>query len=812
MAGGQRPFRLSAADTAALRELARRDGATLFMVLLAAWQALLARWSGQDDVVVGTPIAGRTRMETEGLIGFFVNTLVLRGDLSGAPGFRALLGRVREATLGAFEHQDLPFEKLVDELEVERSLAHTPLFQASFIFQNNERAELDLGGDLALSPLSGGGARAKFDLTLALGDDAGGGISGVLAYRSGLWDAATMERMAGHLTRLLDAVTAAPDTPVDAHPLLDASERALVVSEWNRTAVDFPARCIHELMEEQARRTPDAVALTFEDESLTYAELDARADQLASYLAAHGVGPEVRVGICLERSFEMVIALLGTLKAGGAYVPIDPEYPAERIAYMLADSGVRVLLTVEALLDRVSASAAESVCLDRDGAKIAAAPPVPRRAIDPDALAYVIYTSGSTGRPKGAMNAHRGVVNRLLWMQKQYGFTPADVIVQKTPYSFDVSVWEFFNPLVAGARLVISKPGGHRDPLYLAELAEREGVTAIHFVAPMLQAFLDAAPVERCGSIRRVFTSGEAVPYALVERFVQRMPGVELHDLYGPTETAVEVTYHACGIDPRGIVPIGRPTANTQVYVLDPRGEPSPVGVAGELHLGGVQVGRGYLGRPGLTAEKFVPDPFGQPGTRLYRTGDRARWLATGEVEYLGRVDFQVKVRGFRIEPGEIEAVLRAHPAVRQSVVLARGDTPGGVRLVAYVVGTEGDAPSADALRDHLRTRLPEFMVPSAFVTLDALPLNPNGKVDRKALPAPELASAEAYVAPRTQMEAALAAILVDVLGAERVGVHDNFFALGGHSLLAMRVISRVRDATGAEVPLRALFESPTVA
>ncbi|HVG44444.1 MAG TPA: amino acid adenylation domain-containing protein, partial [Longimicrobium sp.] len=763
--GARVPVVFSRQTSQAIRELSLRASATPFVTLLAAYQALLARWSGQEDVSVGTPVAGRDRVELEGLIGMFVNTLVLRGDLSGDPTVDELVARMRERVLGAFSHQDVPFESVVDHLQPERSLTHTPLFQAMFVFQNLETAQARLGGGLDVELLTEEESTAKFELMLTL-RESGDAFDGSLTYRADLFDRGTIERMAEHFATLCEGMSADSSRRLSQLQLMSEGERALVVDDWNRTAADFPARCIHELMEEQARRTPDAAAVTFGDESLTYAELDARADLLASYLAAHVVGPEVRVGICLERSFEMVVALLGTLKAGGAYVPIDPEYPAERIAYMLADSGVRVLLTTEALLDRVSASAAGPVCLDRDRAKIAAAPSLPRRAADPDTLAYVIYTSGSTGRPKGAMNAHRGVVNRLVWMQREYEIAAGDVVLQKTPFSFDVSVWELFLPLMAGARLVMARPGGHRDPAYLAQTIEREGVTAIHFVAPMLQAFLDAAPLERCGPLRHVFSSGEAVPYALVERFVERMPGVELHDLYGPTEAAVDVTFHPCGPDPRGIVPIGRPVANTQVYVLDARGEPTPVGVAGELHLGGVQVGRGYLGRPGLTAEKFVPDPFGRLGARLYRTGDRARWLATGEVEYLGRVDFQVKVRGFRIEPGEIEAVLRAHPAVRETVVLARQDVPGDLRLVAYVVGTGGAAPSPDALRDHLRERLPEFMVPSAFVALDALPLSPNGKVDRRALPAPEYAAAEAYVAPRTPAEELLAAIWADVLGA----------------------------------------------
>ncbi|HEU0079427.1 MAG TPA: amino acid adenylation domain-containing protein, partial [Longimicrobiaceae bacterium] len=563
------------------------------------------------------------------------------------------------------------------------------------------------------------------------------------------------------------------------------------------------------LFEAQARRTPDAVAVVFEGERLDYVELDARADRLAAQLRARGAGPETRVGVCAERSVELVVALLAVLKAGAAYVPVDPAYPAERIAYMLADSGVPLLLTQERLRGRFPASSAEVLALDGGGTLPAgpgAAGPVP---VSPGNLAYVIYTSGSTGRPKGAMNAHRGIVNRLLWMQEEYGLDASDAVLQKTPFSFDVSVWEFFWPLLAGARLVLARPEGHGDPAYLSELIEREAVTTLHFVPPMLAAFLEAGEPGRCGSLRRVVCSGEALPYELTERFRAALPGTELHNLYGPTEAAVDVTYWACEPRERRVVPIGRPVANTRVYVLDAHGEPVPQGAAGELFLGGVQVGRGYLGRPELTAERFVPDAFGAPGERLYRTGDRARWTAEGEVEYLGRLDFQVKVRGFRIELGEIESALLSHAGVREAAVVVREDAPGGPRIVGYVVG---EADTAE-LREHLLARLPGYMVPAALVALERLPLTPNGKLDRRALPAPEGgAEPGAYVAPRTPLEERLAGIFASVLGAARVGVEDDFFVSGGHSLLATRVIVRVRAELGVELPLRLLFDRPTVA
>ncbi|HEX2187467.1 MAG TPA: amino acid adenylation domain-containing protein [Longimicrobiaceae bacterium] len=806
------PFALPPEATRRLREAARREGATPFMALLAAWQLLLARWSGQDDVSVGTPIAGRGRTELEPLIGFFLNTLVLRVEVDGGRGYRELLARVRETTLGAFAHQDLPFERLVEELQPERSLTHTPLFQVMFTLENVERhAALELGG-LRMEPLPTGGGVSQFDLNFVLQEDADR-IGGGLRYRSDLFEAATAERMLRHFRLLLDAVLEDPERAVAAIPLLAGGERRQVVEEWNDTARPYPPATLHGLVERQVERTPDAIAVVHEGGSLTYRELDARAEALAGLLRDRGVGPETRVGVCMERGPGLVAALLAVLKAGGAYVPLDPGYPAGRLAHMLADSAVPLLLAEEATAERLPRFGGEVVLVD--GTPSPPGPLSPQggegeNCSGPDTLAYVIYTSGSTGQPKGAMNTHGAIVNRLLWMQDEYGLGPDDAVLQKTPFSFDVSVWELFWPLLAGARLVLARPEGHRDPAYLSELIGRERVTTLHFVPPMLAAFLDAGDPARCGSVRRVVCSGEALPFELQERFFARLPGAELHNLYGPTEAAVDVTYWACA--PGRPVPIGAPVANTRVYVLDRRLEPVPPGVPGELHVGGAQVGRGYLGRPEATAEKFVPDPLsGEPGARMYRTGDRARWRSDGQVEFLGRLDQQVKVRGFRIEPGEVEAALESHPAVRAAVVLAREDVPGDRRLVAYFTA-EGEAPDTAGLRAHLAARLPEYMVPSAWVALEAFPLTPNGKLDRRALPAPEAGSGREYVAPRTDTERALAEAWAETLRVERVGVHDHFFEMGGHSLSATRLVSRVREALGVEIPLRAVFETPTLA
>jgi pristinamycin I synthase-3/4 len=686
---------------AALAELGHREGATLFSVLLAAFQALLFRYTGQADLVVGSPIANRNRLETEQLIGFFANTLALRTSLAGNETFRELAHRAQETTLGATIHQDLPFQELVAALQPDRDISYSPIFQVMFALQNTHAPATELPG-LTISPIYIHNGTAKFDLLLSM-EEGPTGLSASLEYSTDLFDAPTITRMLGHYRTLLEGAVANPDLPLGDLPLLTAAEKQQVLVEWNDTAVDYPdAACVHHLVEAQATRTPTAVAVEFEGESLTYRELNERANQLAHHLRTLAIGPEVLVGIATERSLEMVVGLLGILKAGGAYVPLDPGYPRERLAYMLADSGVAVLLTQQRLVAQLPEHQAKVVCLDDHWAEIARQPQENLASeTGPDNLAYVIYTSGSTGKPKGAMNHHRGVCNRLLWMQEEYRLNESDRVLQKTPFSFDVSVWEFFWPLITGARLVVARPDGHKDPAYLVDLIDSAGITTLHFVPPMLQVFLESVGPEHCRKLRRVICSGEALPYDLQERFFSRLDA-ELHNLYGPTEAAVDVTYWACrrGSSSR-TVPIGRPVANTRIYILDDHRQPVPMGVGGELYIGGVQVGRGYLGRPELTAERFIRDPFSaDPGARLYRTGDLSRWLPDGTIEYLGRIDHQVKIRGFRIELGEIEATLARHPEVREAVVIDREDVPGDRRLVAYVVpgrnATEADDPVAE--------------------------------------------------------------------------------------------------------------------
>jgi amino acid adenylation domain-containing protein len=802
-----------------LAAFSRRHGATLFMTLLAAYQALLARICGQSDVSVGTPIAGRNRLETEGLIGFFVNTLVLRAELGQAGSFAELLALVRRETLDAFAHQDLPFEKLVEELSPERSLAHTPLFQAAFVLQNAPMGDLALS-HLRLTPLVVEERATKFDLDLMFVEGTAG-LAGNLAYASDLFDRATIDRLGGHLERLLGSVMRHPELPLAELPLLAEAERHQLLLEWNDTAVsetaDVAGLRLHQLVEAQVRRTPGAPAVVFANEILTFTELEARANRLARRLRALGCGPESRVAVALERSPDLVVALLAALKTGGAYVPCDPDYPAERLAYMLSDARPAVLVTVESLRAALPVPAGlVTLCLDAERDALAGESDEPLAIPGDDrGLAYMIYTSGSTGRPKGAMVHHRGIRNRLLWMQKAYRLTPADTVLQKTPFSFDVSVWEFFWPLLTGARLLLAPPGSHRAAASMVELIEREQVTVVHFVPSMLQIFLDEPALTDggCPSLRLVIASGEALPPALVPRFHTRL-GAELDNLYGPTEASVDVTvWHCRRGGMQATVPIGRPIANTRIHLLDPAGRPLPIGVAGELHIGGVNVGRGYLDRPDLTAERFGPDAFaGEPGARLYHTGDLARLLADGVIEFLGRLDHQVKIRGFRIELGEIEATLCEHPQVREAVVLVQDYAHGDRRLVAHVTAAQ-DGVQVDDLRLFLSGKLPGYMVPAAFAFHEMLPLNANGKIDRNALGRQRLGelAVKRGVAPRDEVELQLVRACEEVLGIADVGVTDNFFDLGGHSLLAVRLLAQIEEIFGRRISLTTLFQGPTI-
>jgi amino acid adenylation domain-containing protein len=828
--------------------LARRSEATLFMVLLAGFEALLARHGGQEDFLVGTPTSGRSSHEVAGLVGYLVNPVPIRAALADDPDVLTLLARARRATLDALARQDLPFTLLAEGLGEARDPSRPAVFQAMLVLERSPVPELE---NLAAFALGEEGARVRtggtggaigltlesvalersasqVDLTL-LAAEIGGDLAVAFEWNLDLFDASTVRRLLDHFAHLLTAMTRHPERRLSELEMLGAAEVQQVLHEWNDTAGPCGpggAECLHEWIEAQVERTPGEPAVVFEQESLTYRELNARANRLADHLVRSGVGPDVRVGLCLERSAGLLVALVATLKAGGAFVPIDPSYPAERIAYMLEDSRVPVVLTEERTAPLLPASAARTVVLDGEDAPWRSGPDPgnPARAAGPDQLAYVLYTSGSTGRPKGAMNSHRAIVNRLRWMQETFPLTAADRVLQKTPTSFDVSVWELFWPLVAGACLVVARPGGHLDPPYLHGEIVRSRVTAMHFVPSMLHVFLEQPGLDDCAGLRRVFLSGEALSRELAARFQASLGrlGIELHNLYGPAEAAVEVSWWPCaaeaGVRP---VPVGRPIDNVRLHVLDRHLRPVPIGVAGELHIGGVQVARGYLGRPELTAERFIPDPFaagssGSRGGRLYRTGDLARHRPGGELEFLGRLDHQVKLGGVRIELGEIEHALAGHEAVREAVVVTQS-TAGKIRLVAYVVpatpAMPGDGePDAAALRAHLLGKLPATMIPAAWVFLPSLPLSPSGKVDRKALPEPfEEPVATSGAAPVTEAEKALAGIWCQVLGREDIGIHDNFFALGGDSIVGIQILSRAAQA-GLRLTPRQIFRHPTIA
>jgi natural product biosynthesis luciferase-like monooxygenase protein/amino acid adenylation domain-containing protein/FkbM family methyltransferase len=821
--GARLPVSFSDELSGELRRLSGREGATLFMTLLAAWQALLSRYSGAQDISVGTPVAGRTQEETKNLIGFFVNTLVMRTLLDGNPTFRELLARVRRSALGAFDHQEVPFEKLVETLQPARSLSHAPLFQVMFSLNNVPRGEFQLRG-LKWEQLEAGSGTAKFDLTLSL-EEQGERITGALEYDTDLFDDATAAQISKHFNRLLQAVVANPETRLAELPLLSEDEERRMLRDWNETARPYPlSKQLHELFEEQVARTPDAVAVVSDDGQLSYAELNAKADELARFLRARGVASGACVGMCLERSLEMVWGMLGVLKAGGAYVPLDPEYPRERLRFMWRDAGASVLLTQQKLLaDNWWPQEAAVVCLDAAEEALAQSSAMNT----PDSgqvatggssagLAYIIYTSGSTGRPKGVMVSHRAICNHLLWRQERYPLNADDSFLHKASFSFDISVWELFAPLVAGARLVLAAPGGQQDSVYLVRTISAQGITFVHFGPSMLDVIVREPEFENCHSLRHVFCGGETMTADLQERFFARS-AASLHHQYGPTETTVDVAIYDCERETKlPAVPIGRPIANTQVYLLDTQLKPVPVGVAGELYVGGEGLARGYLGDAGLTAERFVPHPFSDAGgARLYRTGDVGRYLPGGDILFIGRADQQIKLRGFRIEPAEIEAALRQHQYVAEATLVAREDRPGGKILVAYLVPLRGMELNAAELRNWLRERLPEYMLPAAYVMLDAMPLTATGKIDRQALPAPSertQESAEDFATARSTTEEIVAGIWTQLLGLQEIGLHDNFFDLRGHSLLATQVISRVRQVLGIEIPLRSIFEAPTVA
>ena len=816
--GATRGFTAPAGLTASLQALAAGHGATLFMVLLAAFQTLLGRTSGQDDLVVATGTGGRSRVETESLIGCFINIVLLRADLGAPASFGALLDATRESTLGAFAHQDLPFELLVNALEVERDPSCNPLAQAMLVFLNVPPTRVELSGDLTAEGVRIDRESAQFDLCLYLGETEGG-LTGHLEYNVDLFDAATVDRLLGHFRNLLERAVADPSRHPLEIPLLSEAERRRAVEAWNATAVEFPAEaCLHELFEERAAAAPEAPALVCGGVVLTYGDLDRRANALAHHLAARGAGRGGRVGVSLERAPEVAIALLAVLKAGCAYVPLDPDYPQERLAVMLETADLRLLVTQEHLAGRFDGFDLDRVPVDGWAEK---SPFAPRTGVTPEDLVYVIFTSGSTGRPKGVMLDHRGRVSNFTDFNRRFAIGAGDAVLAVSSLSFDMSAYDVLGTLAGGGTIVLPRPEELLEPASWAGLMERHRVTVWHSVPAMLEMLVDrleARPETAPQALRLVLLGGDWIPVSLPDRLRRLVPGAQVVSLGGATEVSMDSTIFLIeAVDPAWkSIPYGVPMANQLAYVVGTDGGPTPVGVAGELLLGGVGVGQGYFGRADFTAERFIPDPFStQPGRRLYRTGDLARYRQDGVLELLGRMDHQVKIRGFRIELGEIASALRKHPAVGEVVVLAREDKPGAKRIVAYLVAAPDAVLDAEAVRDFARGRLPGYMVPAAFVVLDALPLTPNRKLDRKALPAPEEGAPEReHVAPRTAVEQVLAAIWRSVLGLAdpaAIGALDNFFERGGHSLAATRVVTQIEDLFPLEVPLRTLFEAPTL-
>ena len=819
--GARQSIDVSEELTQDLKTLSRQESATLYMTLLAAFQVLLHRYTGQDDILVGSPIANRNRIEIEGLIGFFANTMVLRTDLSGNPKFRDLLGKVRETALEAYAHQDLPFEKLVEELRPERDLSRSPLFQAMFVFQNASARKFDFEG-LDVSLMRSGGETTKFDLTFAVSE----GIRGLriaLQYATDLFDDATMARLLAHFQVLLEGIVAQPDQRVDQLPILTEIERQQLLA-WSGAKKCYPPeKCLHELFEEQAGRTPEAVAVICEERELTYGALDRRADALASRLRTWGAGPGVLVALYMEPSIDLVIGILGILKAGAAYLPLDPRYPKGRLEFMLRDSAAPVIVTTRQLAASISAQGATVLCPE-------AAEPTPADDASergcgsharPEDPAYVIYTSGSTGKPKGVLVAHQNVVRLFQSTQEWFDFKSTDVWSLFHSFAFDFSVWEIWGALLKGGRLVVVPYAVSRSAEEFSALLQNNGITVLNQTPSafrQLMPYLIAMGPTEKPALRYVVFGGEALDLRSLQPWFDRYgdDAPKLINMYGITETTVHVTYRPIAradLAPTTGRLIGKPLPDLAVYVLNAHGQLQPTSVPGEIYVGGGGVAKGYLQRPELTAGRFIADPFSEnPQARLYRSGDLARWLPSGELEFLGRIDEQVKVRGYRIELGEIEAALSQCAGVREAAVTVHEDVPGDKRLVAYLAAD--DALPTDEIRSRLSAALPDYMVPSAYVRLPALPLTANGKIDRAALPPPDqsaLTSGHGYVAPETETEAALCEIFSAVLRVGKIGIHDNFFELGGHSLLATQVVSRIRRTLNVEIPVRRIFEAPII-
>ncbi|MEH2121092.1 non-ribosomal peptide synthetase [Nostoc sp.] len=813
--GAKQYFTFSKTLTDALNQLSQQEDATLFMTLLAAFNTLLYHYTEQEDIVIGSPIANRNRVELEGMLGLFVNTLVLRNNLSGNPSFRELLHRVREVTLNAYAHQDLPFEMLVEELQPERDLSRNPLYEVMFVLQNTPTSVQE-ASSLTVRTLQFDSGTAQLDIFLSMFESQQG-LTGCLEYNTDIFEDATITRFISNFQALLESIAVKPEQRIYELLALTTSEQEQLLFDWNETSADYPQNTsLHKLFEQQVEQSPDALALISQSEELTYRQLNQRVNQLAHYLQKQGVTKETLVAICLERSPEMIVGILAVLKAGGAYIPLDPSYPVERLSFMLSDSQASVLITQQEILKKLPTSLAKTVCLDIHFDKIARENQENLFSISKaDNLAYIIYTSGSTGTPKGVIGTHRGTVNGLHWLWKTYPFTKEEVCCQKTAISFVDSIWEIFAPLLQAIPTVIIPDAVVLDPQLFIETLAHYKVTRIVLIPSLLRLLLDSYThlTKNLSHLKLWITSGEALSVNLVQTFHQLMPFAKLINLYGSSEVSANVTYYDTSLLPKQAtsIPIGRPIDNTQVYVLSSHLQPTPMGVVGELYIGGDGLANGYLYRTELTQERFIDNPF-ISGSKLYKSGDLVRYLNDGNLEYLGRDDDQFKIRGFRVELGEIASAIAQQKDVRESVVIAGDDAQGLKRLIAYVVTDKQDIVSL--LLHHLQHKLPNYMIPSAFVVLDAIPLTPNGKVDKRSLPTDDRIrpnTTQSFIAPQNFTELALVKIWENLLNTSSIGVTDNFFDLGGHSFLAVRLRSQIHDRFGHSLSLSTLFENPTI-
>ncbi|MBW4673819.1 MAG: amino acid adenylation domain-containing protein [Desmonostoc geniculatum HA4340-LM1] len=814
-AGAKQYFTLSTALTNALKQLSQRQDATLFMSLLAAFNILLYRYTDQEDILIGSPIANRNRAELEGMLGLFVNTLVLRNNLSGNPTFCELLHRVRQVTLDAYAHQDLPFEMLVEELQPERDLSRNPLYEVMFVLQNTPTSVQEVSG-LTLHTLDFDSGTSQLDIFLSMFESQEG-LTGCLEYNTDIFDATTIIQFINNFQTLLENIVANPEQRICELSLLTVAEQEELLFKFNQTSAEYKNLSLDQLFEQQVELTPDSIALIHQSEQLTYRQLNHKANQLANYLQKQGVTKETLVAICLERSIDMVVGILAILKAGGAYIPLDPSYPVERLNFMLSDSQASILISHQEILEKLSLSSPKIVCLDIHKDKIIQqSPENPVNSSKPDNLAYIIYTSGSTGTPKGVLATHRGTVNGLHWLWKTYPFTSEEVCCQKTATSFVDSVWEIFAPLLQGIPTVIISNVTLLDAKLFIEALAHHKVTRIILVPSLLRLLIDNYHhlTQKLSQLRLWITSGEALSVNLTKTFRELMPFAKLINLYGSSEVSANATYYDTSLlqDQANTVPIGRPIDNIQIYVLNRNLQPTPVGVIGELYIGGDSLARGYLNRPELTQEKFIDNPFISAEKKLYKTGDLVRYLNDGNLEYLGRHDHQVKIRGFRVELGEIASVITQHPDVQDSVVIALYDAEENQRLIAYIVTEKQEITTQ--LLPYLQQKFPNYMLPSAFVVLDALPLTPNGKVDKRSLPTDEVIrvnTTKTLTAPRNFTELSLVKLWESLLNISPIGVIDNFFNLGGHSFLAVRLMAQIQDRFGHNLTLSTLFENPTI-